>query len=86
MSHTELAIKQAQSLLHTLAKARETEATNKLEKALEQFLQAYDAVESSDVQTPEEVLRSLVEWANLTGGWEAPCWKRAEQLVASLDS
>lgn len=30
-------------------------------------------------------LRGLLEWAAQMGGWEAPCWRRAEMVVESLD-
>lgn len=29
-----------------------------------------------------EALRDLVEWAERTGGWEAPCWDRARDAIA----
>lgn len=29
------------------------------------------------------VLRDLVAWAEQMGGWEAPCWNRAELLLAT---
>ena len=31
-----------------------------------------------------ECLQELLEWREYMGGWEAPCWERAEQLVADL--
>jgi hypothetical protein len=30
------------------------------------------------------VLTSLIEWAAFTGGWEAPCWQEAQDLLAEL--
>ena len=28
-----------------------------------------------------DALRDLLAWAELTGGWEAPCWEAARKLV-----
>ena len=32
-----------------------------------------------------EALRDLLEWAEDTGGWEAPAWQRARKLADALD-
>lgn len=29
-----------------------------------------------------EVLQALFEWELMMGGWEAPCWKRAHEVLA----
>ena len=31
-------------------------------------------------------LADLVEWAARTGGWDAPCWREAEDLLRQLAS
>ena len=31
-------------------------------------------------------LADLIEWAARTGGWDAPCWQVAEQLLRQLRS
>jgi hypothetical protein len=30
------------------------------------------------------VLEELCEWANNLGGWEAPCWREAENVLAEM--
>ena len=32
------------------------------------------------------VLKRLVQWSQLTGGWDAECWQEAETLLAELQS
>jgi hypothetical protein len=32
----------------------------------------------------EEALSDLLEWAEQTGGWEAPCWTRARALLNEI--
>lgn len=32
------------------------------------------------------VLNSLVEWSGFTGGWNAPCWQEAQELLAALQA
>jgi hypothetical protein len=31
-----------------------------------------------------DVLAALLEWETQTGGWDAPCWRRAHRLMARL--
>ena len=31
-----------------------------------------------------EVLAELVQWATHMGGWDAPCWRSAEDVVARM--
>lgn len=31
------------------------------------------------------VVKDLLKWADITGGWEAPCWNRAKELVARME-
>jgi hypothetical protein len=32
------------------------------------------------------VLKSLMEWSSFTGGWNAPCWQEAQDLLAKLQA
>lgn len=31
-----------------------------------------------------EALEDLLAWAEITGGWDAPCWGRAKRTLAKL--
>ena len=35
------------------------------------------------LKTTKSILTRLLEWAKITGGWEAPPWHDAEQFLAS---
>lgn len=36
-------------------------------------------------QDPYAIIKRLVEWAEHTGGWEAPCWAEAQQLIETRE-
>lgn len=33
-----------------------------------------------------DALKGLVEWGQQTGGWDAPCWRQAEELITVIEA